>query len=84
MSKEKKSHTSTRRDFLKTAGKFAVYTPPVIALMTKPGNTVFAKSVSAACTVQGVAFGNPHCDGEKPHPIFGSQNISVMAKNKNK
>lgn len=72
MSKEENNQTQTsRRDFLKTAGKFAVYTPPAILLMSQPGNTVFAKSLNAACTVPGVAQGNPNCEGEKEHPVFG-------------
>ncbi len=66
MSKEKVNQTpSSRRDFLKTAGKFAVYTPPALMLMSSPGHTKFAKS----CTVPGVAYGNPNCDGLKEHPV---------------
>ena len=39
-----KAKTESRRKFLKTAGKFAVYTPPALMLMSKPGSEVFAKS----------------------------------------
>jgi hypothetical protein len=38
--KNNESKAESRRDFLKTAGKFAVYTPPALMLMTsgKHGN----------------------------------------------
>ena len=39
-----KAKTESRRKFLKTAGKFAVYTPPVLMLMSKPGSEVFAQT----------------------------------------
>ena len=38
----------SRRKFLKKAGKFAVYTPPALMLMSKPGSEVFAKSHGGA------------------------------------
>jgi len=28
---------SSRRDFLKKAGKFAIYTPPAVMMLMKPG-----------------------------------------------
>ena len=34
----------SRRDFLKKAGRFAVYTPPAVMLLMKPGNATFMKS----------------------------------------
>ena len=39
-----KTRTESRRKFLKTAGKFAVYTPPALMLMSKPGGKVFAQT----------------------------------------
>ena len=39
-----KTRTESRRKFLKTAGKFAVYTPPALMLMSKPGGEVFAQT----------------------------------------
>ena len=39
-----KAKTESRRKFLKTAGKFAVYTPPALMLMSKPGSEVFAQT----------------------------------------
>lgn len=41
-----KCKEGSRRKFLKTAGKFAVYTPPALVLMSKPGSNVFANSVN--------------------------------------
>ena len=38
------SHTESRRKFLKTAGKFAVYTPPALMLMTKANAHKMARS----------------------------------------
>jgi hypothetical protein len=35
---------SSRRRFLKTAGKIAVYTPPAMLLMAKPSFATFNKS----------------------------------------
>ena len=61
-----KAKTESRRKFLKTAGKFAVYTPPVLMLMSKPGNEVFAKTgggvdeqpqASSSCGDGGLARG---------------------------
>ena len=66
MAKEQQSSES-RRDFLKKAGKFAVYTPPALMIMGQSGN---AQMVESLCTVPGVAQGNPNCEGEKPHPVF--------------
>ncbi len=34
----------SRRDFLKTAGKLAVYTPPVLVAMSRPSHALFMKS----------------------------------------
>ena len=34
----------SRRDFLKNAGKFAVYTPPTMMLLMKPGYASMSKS----------------------------------------
>lgn len=42
--KSNSDRMESRRKFLKTAGKFAVYTPPAIILMSKPGSEVFAES----------------------------------------
>jgi hypothetical protein len=35
---------SSRRRFLKTAGKIAIYTPPAMLLMSKPSFATFGKS----------------------------------------
>ena len=37
-----RSNETSRRDFLKTAGKIAVYTPPAIMLLMKPGKQAHA------------------------------------------
>ncbi len=34
----------SRRDFLKTAGKFAVYTPPALMIMSKSSHANFTES----------------------------------------
>ena len=39
-----KTTSESRRKFLKTAGKFAVYTPPVLLLMNKPSHATFNKT----------------------------------------
>lgn len=36
----------SRRDFLKTAGKFAVYTPPAVMMLMKPGYARMNKSMT--------------------------------------
>ena len=46
----------SRRDFLKKAGKFAVYTPPAVMVLMKP----------SYATVGGSANGRP---GTRPYPI---------------
>ena len=38
------TRSESRRKFLKTAGKFSVYTPPALMLMSNPGHKAFAKS----------------------------------------
>ncbi|MCZ6566409.1 MAG: hypothetical protein O6852_09840 [Gammaproteobacteria bacterium] len=43
MRKDQKEMES-RREFLKTAGKFAVYTPPALMLMSKSSHANFTKS----------------------------------------
>jgi len=37
-------NTESRRKFLKTAGKFAVYTPPALLVMSKTSSANFAAS----------------------------------------
>lgn len=39
-----KNTSESRREFLKTAGKFAVYTPPALLLMNKPSHATFKKT----------------------------------------
>jgi len=36
--------SESRRKFLKTAGKFAVYTPPALMLMNKPSHATWRKT----------------------------------------
>jgi len=36
--------TESRRDFLKKAGKFAVYTPPALMVMSQSSHATFTKS----------------------------------------
>ena len=43
----------SRRKFLKKAGKFAVYTPPALMLMSKPGSEVFAISHGGGADEEG-------------------------------
>ena len=38
------SQDESRRKFLKTAGKFAIYTPPALMLMSKSSHATFSKS----------------------------------------
>ena len=52
-----KDKTESRRKFLKTAGKFAVYTPPALILMSKPGSEVFAKTGGGEVDVQQTSCG---------------------------
>ena len=47
MGKDVKKDKS-RRDFLKTAGKFAVYTPPALMIMTNASANEICKSNGAA------------------------------------
>jgi len=42
----KSTDINTRRKFLKSAGKFAVYTPPALLLMSQPSGKVFAESIN--------------------------------------
>lgn len=46
---------SSRRDFLKKAGKFAVYTPPAVMMLMKPAHATLSKSYCA----------RPHDGGHK-------------------
>jgi hypothetical protein len=41
---ERPAASKSRRDFLKTAGKLAVYTPPVLMAMSRPSHALFMKS----------------------------------------
>lgn len=41
---EKETTSESRRKFLKTAGKFAIYTPPALMLMSKANATDWAKT----------------------------------------
>lgn len=45
---EKESTSESRRKFLKTAGKFAVYTPPALMLMSKASAT-YVKDTYGQC-----------------------------------
>ena len=38
------SSSESRRDFIKKAGKFAIYAPPAIMLMSKTGHATIASS----------------------------------------
>ena len=38
------SQDESKRKFLKTAGKFAIYTPPALMLMSKSSHATFSKS----------------------------------------
>lgn len=69
----KNANSASRRKFLKTAGKFAVYTPPALMLMTKPGHTEF--TVSVICK-PGYGFGDKnhlHCGppGQQKNGEYG-------------
>lgn len=50
----------SRRKFLKTAGKFAVYTPPALLVMTSPGHAWAKNSANNGC---GAASGNVAAPG---------------------
>lgn len=39
---EQQPNGASRRDFLKSAGKIAIYTPPAIMLLMKPGKQALA------------------------------------------
>jgi hypothetical protein len=43
-SQERDSAAINRREFLKSAGRFAVYTPPALMLLMQPGYAKIAKS----------------------------------------
>ncbi len=64
MDKEKQTQES-RRDFLKKAGKFAVYTPPALMIMTKSGHAEMKKSVH---------MDNGCGNGDDPAPTISSLN----------
>jgi hypothetical protein len=42
---DEETATKGRRNFLKKAGKFAIYTPPAMMLMIKPSYATFNKSM---------------------------------------
>lgn len=41
--------SESRRKFLKTAGKFAVYTPPVLMMMSKPDGVWAISTMNNGC-----------------------------------
>jgi len=49
---------SARRDFLKKAGKFAIYTPPAIMMLMHPSRNAIGKSLKG-----NNGFGNGGQDG---------------------
>ena len=49
---------SARRDFLKKAGKFAIYTPPAIMMLMHPSRSALSKSLRG-----NNGFGNGGEDG---------------------
>lgn len=44
MNRKDKTPNEGRRDFLKKAGRFAVYTPPALMVMMKPSHAQFLKT----------------------------------------
>ena len=42
--KDRNDEGQTRRDWLKTAGRFAAYTPPAVAVLLAPSREAFAQS----------------------------------------
>ena len=61
---------SARRDFLKKAGKFAVFTPPAIMMLMHPSRNAVSKSLRG-----NNGFGNGGGDGT-PNPSQGFQDDS--------
>ncbi len=47
---QKQNKSESRRDFLKTAGKFAVYTPPALMIMSKSSHATFTESCGSSCS----------------------------------
>lgn len=57
----------SRREFLKKAGKFAVYTPPTISLLMHPD-------------VQAIASGGSSIDTDEPNQDDGNTAVDVKPK----
>jgi len=65
----------TRRDFVKTAGKLAVYTPPIMMLLMKPTTS----AIAASAGVPETSNANTANDGSNPndgstHNVGSTQN----------
>ncbi len=43
---------AARRKFLKSAGKFAIYTPPAVMLLMKPSYATISKSIAGRPEVE--------------------------------
>jgi hypothetical protein len=56
--------TDSRRKFLKIAGKFALYTPPALMVMTQASTVSFANSVKVHCD-NGGGNGGEGCDASQ-------------------
>ena len=58
----------SRREFVKTAGKLAVYTPPIMYLLMKPSPNAIAASAGAPHTQDVTA---QHINPNQPHDDKG-------------
>jgi hypothetical protein len=73
--KKVKAHSdlnlSSRRDFMKTAGKLAIYTPPAIMLLMHPNRQAIAKSYNP-CRPTGKPVGTSQEWHNGPAQIWNS------------
>jgi hypothetical protein len=68
MDTKRKTRDEARRDFIKKAGKLAIYTPPAMLTLMQPSYTAFAKS--GGCNN---GFGNGD-EGCSPNPNGANYN----------
>lgn len=58
---QEKNKTSSRREFLKTAGKFAVYTPPALMIMSNANaNDMYKSCNTDVCKKDTVSNGGTY------------------------
>ena len=66
-----KTNEKSRRDFLKTAGKFAIYTPPALMILMNPDRAALACSPKPNGKQGHGFFRPPKPNGKKGPWFFG-------------